>query len=174
MKHLKYFENKTYPAIQFKDEKIIIWKVTEGVHKGNVKIKFYKDSTGQYSDIWSTMAGCAKILNTKYESNQQIREIIPEIKKRKISTNTIDTILYTFILNVGYDKDDADKIYRSQRYDNVLKKSFEEKIQNVSDNYKNLGDIFDGLRKVREEFIENEQIFFDEYNLNKEANKYNL
>jgi len=174
MKYIKKFESRKYPAIQFKDENLTIWKITEGVHKGNIKFKFYKEIDKEYTDIYSIMSGSAKILDTEYEHNEKIREITTDLKNRKVSTNTIDTILYTFIQSVGYEKEDVDKIYRSNRYDNVLKKMFENKIQKVSDNYKNLGDIFDGLRKVKDEFIKYETPNFEEYKLNKEANKYNL
>lgn len=114
----------------FQDEFLKIRKLPGGPFKGKILFKFYQDINNW--DVCSMILGCAKLINTKYEHNSQLREItIGEY--RKINPSSINAILRLFCQN------DEELITR-------FKKEWTDEIHNIVDSASNFGDIIDGFK----------------------------
>lgn len=175
--NFKIYESTDYPAIQFQDEYLIVHKVTEGTNKGLIKFKVYEESSERYSITYSMLYGAAFLLDSKYETNEQIRNIKLEniAKFRKVNDNTIDAIIFTFLEDIGYDKESIDKMkFGGEHSIKVLNLMIFSAIKKVAKNSKNLGEVFDGLREIRDEFFEFEKPYYNEWKTKKDQEKYNL
>jgi len=163
MKYLKLFEDIFY---EYEDPKIRIQKIKNGPNKGKINLQtkyFRKDVKREEWTKFSPIAGCVRLLATKYEKNPKIRNIVlDEINASKeIKVSTMDAVFRNFLSKLGYkSKEDlfgADSIIRG------LRTEFGHYIQELSDKSKNLGDLMDGLREI-EEFVE-PYIVSKKYNL---------
>ena len=180
MKYLKIYEDfEKYPAVQFQDEYMIVHKVTVGDNKGRIKFKFYDEEDKNYSNICSMMFGAAKILDTNYIDNEEIRKLkIVKNKFKKVPTNTIDVVLNCFLEQMGYNptswRQHPDEHTDREQLIKILKENFEDKIKNVALESKELGDIFDNLLKVRNEIFEFQREHYSEYDARRMSKKYNV
>lgn len=172
--NFKIYESTDYPAIQFKDDYLIVHKITEGRHKGKIKIKIYEESSDRYSITYSLLSGIAILLDTKYEKNEQIRNIkVSDVHKIKtVPQPTVDLILHEFLIDIGYDLDFNKSIYSGKIKDLQIK--FTDDIKNVLQKSNDLGDVFDGLRAVRDDITEFRKDHYEEYVRTTDTNKYNL
>jgi uncharacterized protein YpbB len=175
--NFKIYESTDYPAIQFQDEYLIVHKVTEGPNKGLIKFKVYEESSERYSITYSMLYGAAFLLDSKYETNEQIRNIKLEniAKFRKVNDNTIDAIIFEFLKDIGYSKDKIERM-RFDSYHSIkeLNTIFFSAIKEVAKYSKNIGEVFDGLRRIRDGFFYYEKPYFDEWKLKNNQEKYNL
>lgn len=148
MKIQKFNESyKTDNYWVFKDDFLKIRKLTKEPVEGKILFRFYYE---KYEDVCSMLYGCAKLLNTKYENNDQIRGITLG-DYRKVNTSSINAILRLFCQN---DEELAKRI----------KIKYSDDIYKIVDNAHNLGDVIDGLR-----------IFYDKkIDILLKTKKYNL
>lgn len=180
MKYLKTYEEKyeidlNFDKINsyylFEDNYLKIKKIKNGENKGKIFFNFFED----YALISksSLMLGCAKILDTKYEKNKNIRniEISDSIKFRKVQPNTMDAILKIFINKIGYPEKEVKNIF-SKRYNEMM--SIDNDIRMIALRSKNLGEVLDGLKKIQESFIESERERFEEWEFQNNIKNFNL
>ena len=160
MKNIKRFENlekyfNPNDHYIFEDEYLQIEKISYGPNDGKIQFRFYDENTHSY--IWkcSMMYGCAKLINTEYETYPEIQEIkIGNKKFRKVQHNTIESVLIDFLKRIGYpDMNELDSC--------VVR--YGDKIKNIAENAKNLGDVLHEFRKI-----------YNELKFENDANKYNL
>ena len=177
--NIKIFEkfNKKYPATQFKDNYLEVHKITEGANKGKVVFKFY-DNYNEIKSLTSLPFGCAKILDSKYEHNEEIRNVILDVSRfKKVQSNTIEMVLYEFLFDMGY-KQESDLSSGIKMFDrdviNDLVSNFSDEIKSVVELSNNIGDVLDGFKKIRNEVFKYQKRHYDEWTLNKDVNKYNL
>jgi len=175
MKYLKIYENfdESFkkPYFAFEDDFLTIHKINNGVNKGKILFKFL-DKTG-FDNPYSMTLGCAKILDSEYENYSDIREIKIEGRFIKVQKNTAEAILHEFLLDMGYE---IPSMSMKWVYDikEKLWEEFEDKIISIPGHAKDLGDVLDGLRKVRNEVFEFQKDHFEKWQLDRDINKYNL
>lgn len=115
----------------FQDDFLKIRKLPIGSCKGKILFRFYNEQEDNWT-VCSMILGCAKLINTKYEHNNELRKIeIGEYRKHNISS--INAILRLFCQN------DEELITR-------FKKEWTDEIQNIVDSAINFGDIIDRLK----------------------------
>lgn len=180
-REMKNFEK--VPAIQFENDYLKIHKITEGPNKGKILFKFNENNDTKWSSL-SMVSGCAEILDTKYENIPEIRnvELSDNEKFRNVHGNTIDVVLQKFLTQMGYvsiNKNIFDRFvsdvlwYRSEIMVN-LKNLFTDKIKMCADSAKDLGEVTDLLKKVRDEVFEYQKDHYDDWELKRNITKYNL
>jgi len=172
MRNIKRFEDiKNLDYLSFNDGRIQIHKILNGPNKDKVIIKEIIDD---FIAKYSIMLGCTILMDSEYEKNEKIRNItLGENLKKTVQTNTLENIILNFLIDIGYENVTRYiKVYslKIEKYKYFLKNN----IQKVYETAINLGDIFDGLRKVREEFFRMEMSDFKKYELKNDIKKYNL
>jgi hypothetical protein len=169
-KDMRNFEKM--PAIQFEDDYLKVHKIKEGPNNGKILLKFNDDR--DMNTTWSVLSmtsGCAKILDTKYEKIPEIRKV--ELSNfRVVHSNSIDVILENFLKQMGYE--DNNILWYKSEVMVKLKELFADKIKMCVNSAKDLGEVMDNLRKVREEIFEFQKPHYEEWEMRKNANKYNL
>lgn len=182
MKYLKKYEYKTIEIdfdkksyFEFEDDYLKIHKIKNGENKGKIFFKFFED----YALIASSslMLGCAKILDSKYEKDKNIRdiEISGHIKFRKIQPNTMEAILKIFVSKIGYPEKEAKNILSKITKDGFNEiVSIDNDIRMIALRSKNLGEVLDGLKKIQESFIESKIERFKEWEFQNNIKNFNL
>lgn len=179
MKIQKFNESREYKAIQFQDEYLIVHKVTEGTSKGLIKFKFYDEIDKGYTNVNSMVLGSTKILDTQYEKNETIRNVTILDKYKKVHSATFNIAMRSFfqamanLASVSLIPQEIDKLTWSDWYKNNTKPAMEMYFDDLED-VKNLGDLLDTIRKIRERFFVLEEDEFKEFLLQKNIDKYNL
>lgn len=179
MKYIKTYESREYKAIQFQDEFLILHRVTEGNNKGLIKFKFYDEQDKGYTNVNSMMLGSTKILDTPYEKNSIIRNVPILDKYKKIQSTTFSIVMKHFfqamgnLASVSLTPQEIDKLTWRDWYKNNTKPAMEMYFDDLED-VKNLGDLLDTIRKIRERFFVLEEDEFKEFLLQKNIDKYNL
>lgn len=156
----------------FKDDKIKIHQVKNGPNKGKIGINFIDEN-----QKFAYASGCARLLDTEYEHNIEIRNVKISPKFKKITQFSVEVILRYFLLDMGYvedvDNNIENVIWVGSDVMTILKDKFEDDFKEL-ENSKNLGDVMDGLRKIRDEVFEFQREHFEEWEMNRNAKKYNL
>lgn len=182
MKFVKKYEEiikRMNRVVLFQDSNLTIIEIIEGVNKDKISFRIYGDD-----GLWegySMIAGCVKILDTDYINNSDIRKIeINGEKFRAVQDRTITDVFIEFLIDMGFDKKSATDSNRlinknaqhwNSNYDNNI---FAKKIRKLTKNARNLGDIFDGLKKIREEFYVFEKEDYEKWKLENTMKKFNL
>lgn len=147
---IKLFEELNNDYFIFEDKYLKIQLIKNGVNKGKIMFRFFNNDTKQFSDKYSMMYSAAILLDSKYERISEIRNIpIGPVLFRKVQTNTLDAIIRKFCTNA------VDMILYASKFSNEIK--------NIPMNANNMGDIFDGLRDVR-----------DRIKIDMDSRKYNI
>lgn len=157
----------------FKDDKIKIHQVKNGPNRGKIGINFI-DQNQKYAYA----SGCAKLLDTEYEHKPELRNVQINNKFKKITPFSIEVILRDFLLDMGYvevdNKSNIENVFWvGSDVMTILKDKFEDDFKEL-ENSRNLGDVMDGLRKIRDEVFEFQREHFEEWEMNRNAKKYNL
>jgi hypothetical protein len=163
-------------AFPFINKDLLINKITEGANKGKILFKFWNEENRTFGDKYSMMAGCAKILDTEYGKNEQLRNIKLEgMKIRKVQTNTVERVVYNFLLDLGYVNEFPDK-YLTHGGELILRlrNKFSEKIKAIPTTSNDLGDIIDELKKVRQELFDFQREDYEKWVFDTDTKKYNL
>lgn len=174
MKYIKMYEYIVGARGEYKfdDGNLKIYQIIEGPNKGKTQFRFLKDEDIMYYDSNSFMLGSSKILDTDYINNSDIRNIeLTNSKHNNLTSPSKHGIIYQFFYNLGYNRDDQEqlrKIFSSAEH------IYGEILENISLTSKNLGEVFDRLKKLRDVFFENEIDAFKRYKIEKDANKYNI
>jgi hypothetical protein len=163
VEHIKLFENAYVEP--FEDYHLKIQVIKYGPNAGKILFKV-KNSYPQIK--YSMLFGVANILDTKYESMSKIRNIELFGKFKKVQISTVQAILSNFLTKMGYDKEEAYDI-KFFRVPILI-----DKLQNLINTSKTLGEIIDGLRDIREEFFENEKQNYEKWKIRNDVKKYNL
>ena len=175
MKHLKIFEDYSL-NFAFEDENLKIEKILYGNNKDKISFRFYIDDILSHKS--SLMYGCSEILDSKYENNVNVRKIeIGGIKFRQIHENTIRFIIDDFLKKTDYDKDFFQYMpgkIKVNTIRNIIKIHFTKDFTEIIEKSKNLGEVLDKLKRLRNEILDFLIDYYEEYQLNKDTNKYNL
>lgn len=155
------FEKSNDSYWVFEDEYLKIHKILHGANKGKILFRIFNPKENNFNDKFSMMYGAAIILGTKYTNYPQIREIkLGPIKFRKVQPNTIDAIISNFLKDLKHD-DDVSTLWIEMF--SKMKFKFEKYIKKIAEESIDLGEVFDGLKKVK-----------DEIEIYTNVNKYNL
>ena len=137
MKYLKTYESSKSPFIYEVEKEFKIHKIQYGTNKGKTSFKFYNEEACTYSNTLSFLLGCFKILDTKFEHDPKIRRIeFGGDRYRKLMHGTASSIIKR-LENVDFVKKE-DKL------------KYGDKLQNILTYSKNLGDIMDGLKMLKD------------------------
>ena len=157
----------------FEDKNLIVHQIKHGENMGKIFFRFRNKDTKEFTDKYMMVYGCVKILDTKYEKNTIIRNIkLGPIKFRKVQVNTLGATLNTFLKDLGYDNMEIDNV-KKRSLSTIIPK-FHDKVRELVMTAKNLGDVLDGLREIREYIFNNQREYYEEWKLNKKITKYNL
>jgi len=199
LRRIREAEAKVSP-IKFEDEKLIVHQIKTGQNKGKILFKFNNEIQSKVvgsckesiSSIWiftsswdkySMMSGCSKIIDTKYEKIPEIRRVeLGDSKFRKVQGNTIDVILYEFLRDMGYEDEPnkfgigkGDVLGNTSEVIKKLKEKFGYTIiKMIPEKSKDLGEILDKLRAVREKIFEFQKDHFELWEAERAAKRYNL
>ena len=180
LRRIRDAEMKVSP-IKFEDDRIIVHQIKTGQNKGKILFKFNNEIQSSW-DKYSMMSGCAKIIDTEYEKVPEIREVeLGDSKFRKVQGNTIDVVLYEFLKDMGYENEPndfgigkGDVLWNGSQEMLKLKVNFSDKIKMIPADAKNLGEILDKLRVVREKIFEFQKDHFERWEIERSAKRYNV
>lgn len=180
MKNIKLFEEFNTDNIQkvlddnylaYKDNFVKVHKILHGVNQGKIRFIIFDDKKDEFIR-YSMLFGAAKLLDTEYSDNTKIRNITidPNPRFRKVSLITTEAII-----NLFFKKHDL-HVFKELDSEFVRNEEtkYKDDIQEVANNAKNLGDIFDGLRDIRNNFEKSHKELIDEHKLKTDTNKYNI
>ena len=137
MIYLKKYESSGSPFIYKADGYFWIHKINFGANKGKILFRFYNEESRNYADSNSMLLGCFRILGTKHEYDPKLRKIkLGGEKFRKLYYGTLDAIVKRL----------EDVKYTT----NEMRKQYEDKLQDTLTLSKNLGDVMDGLKIMKD------------------------
>lgn len=158
----------------FDDSNIRVHKIKNGPNQGKIRFYFLNVSSSLYSKC-SMGLSCFRILDTKYEKNSEIRNITLGPKRfRILQANTNHTIIKEFVFDILKNHDAGELFSVSHKFINLLELKFEEKLKNIAVDCKNLGEVMDNLKKIRNEMMEYIKNDLEEWILDQDTKKYNL
>lgn len=193
MNHIKIyeeFESEYINPFPYQDNYLRIHKIKQGPNKGKIHFIFIipteydtvkhikKDEENKYSMV----LGCIKILDTEYENNPQIRNIeLGPVRFRKVAPNTMESVFIEFLISMGYETEDkAGNMYSAARFGEFsellkdLKDTFSDELGKVAETAKNLGEVMDNLKILRNEIFETLKNHFEDWQLQRSIKSYNL
>ena len=170
--YLKYFnaENKWFA---FADDNLRIHKIKNGANKDKIIFATpYRENEVETWSKQSLMLGCTSLLDTEHENNPEVRKIeIGGMKFRKIQNTTLGAISRYFLMQMGFSKERVNIIYNGLR---ILRPIFVDELRKLAETAKNLGEVIDGLKIIREEFFNSNKDEYDAWRLDTDTKKYNL
>jgi hypothetical protein len=146
VKYIRFFESfekQNYWA--YEDNFLRIHKILNPPNNGKILFRFYDEKSNDFNIKYSMMAGCAKLLGTKYENNPEVRSITLGNRFREVKVNTMDSIFRNFLVELGYERQRmfGDSLAKE------LRNEFGDYLQKIPSDAKNLGDIIDGLKELQ-------------------------
>ena len=175
MKYIKTYEDFENKWFAFEDSNLRVHKIKNGENKDKIMFATpYKNEDGV--ETWSKhslMLGCARLLDTKYENNPKIREVeIGGMKFREIKIGTLSAISRLFLMQMGYSKEKVNTIIVS--FSLISLDPIADNLKSLIETAKNLGEVIDGLRIIRDEFFDFHREEYEAWRLNTDIKKYNL
>lgn len=175
MKYLNTYEIKKYPNTKFywayesKDFKV--HKIITGPNKDKISFRFYDKSNDNYSIKCSTILGCAKVVDTKYENDENLRSIeIGGDKFRRVYINSVEAIIRLFIID-EFSKDFFNsKYFDFKRLINIFGSIFGKVLRDA----KNIGNVIDNLKILKQKMLKMEEENFKKWKFENDTKKYNL
>jgi hypothetical protein len=175
MKHLKLFEsyyddgNDTFIKI---DDVFLVNKFkfmgTLDFTEGQIIIKTRKSIHNNWTTR-SLITGIAKLLGTKYENNQKLREIKLPNNTPEVKHQTKNAILKHFLKDYAYD---YNKYISRQTLNSIVYPEYT--FYSMMSNSLNVGEVIDKMKEFKKNFKIQEDKEFEEWKIKEEAKKFNL
>ena len=178
--YIKQFEDYSKDSYwAFEDDYLKIHKILHGTNRGKIQFRTPNKENPYTLNKFSMMYGASVLLDTKYVNLPEIREI--EIGRelfRKVATNTMDSIMIEFTKRIDftdYDNvNDKDGFTIKRLLISSATFKFGDKIKEIALEAKNLGDIFDNLKIVKDEVYEYQTEMYNNFKLELDMKKYNM
>lgn len=123
----------------------------------------------------SFVLGCLMLLDTDYEKIPEIRDaVITHNSSRYLQKSTKESLIKELLKKMGFDNIGASHKERKIWNDFFAKSKFERRFQELSNKSKTLGDIFDGIKTIQNEFFEYEKDDYEKWTIENSMKKFNL